>query len=526
MTTMFLQGAKTMKNVSKQIFLNAFACPTLGWLLRSGEATKQITEAELTLGERFRIEQGIEIGRRARELYPGGLLIDGMDLVSASKKTERLMNDPDVSIIFEGAFLIDGFVARADMLRRKGKGWHLVEVKSSVNDKVEFIDDMAYTAMVIDRCGFNISSVSLLLVSKDFRLGMENKELFVEIDHTDEVLVRVEEFKPSWQQIEEITRAPVKPEPQLLFECRKCELFKECLGRDIENHIFDIPRLSQSKFDSLIESGAVCIEDVPNGFPLTENQARVRECVQTKKTFVGDRLKSELASISQPVYYLDFETVMTAIPLYSDIAPYTQIPTQYSIHKCSDVDLIIDHLEYLADPSKDCRKELAENLINDLGEDGSIIVYSNFEKAVINSLGRLYPDLSGKLSSLVARIKDLHTIIKKNYYHPDFHGSTSIKRTLPVLASGWSYEERVYLLPDKQDAFRIKITVPVLVPEMSYDGLEIADGDSAMAAFAYLALGRYKETREVESTKRNLLDYCKLDTLAMIKIHQRLAEYV
>ncbi len=485
-----------MKNVSKQIFLNALVCPTLGWLLRSGEIAKQTTEAKLTLGEKFRMEQGIEIGRRARELYPGGLLIDDTDLVAASRQTERLMNDPNVSIILEGAFLVDGFVARADILRRKGKGWHLVEVKSSVNDREEFIDDMAYTAMVIDRCGFNISTVSLLLVSKDFRLGMENEELFLEIEHTDEVLARVEEFKHFWQQVEEITRATVKPEAKLVFECRKCGLFTDCLGKDIENHIFDIPRISQSKFDGLTELGIICIEDIPDRFPLTENQARVKDCVQTKNPFVGDGLKSQLASILWPAYYLDFETVMTAIPLYPDIAPYTQIPTQYSVHKCSDVGLIIDRLEYLADPGKDCRRELVENLINNLEGEGNIIIYSSFEKAVINSLGRLYPDLSEKLNSLIGRMIDLQAIIGKNYYHPDFHGSMSIK-----------------------------VTLPVLVHEMSYDNLEIADGDSAMAAFANLALGKY-EGREAEAVKRHLLEYCKQDTLAMVELHQKLAEYV
>jgi len=485
-----------MKSVSKQIFLNALVCPTLGWLQRSGEAAKQITEAELTLGERFRIEQGIEIGRRARELYPSGLLIDDVDLVSASKNTKSLMNDPSVSIILEGTFLIDGFVARADILKRKGDSWHMIEVKSSMNDKEEFIDDMAYTALVIDHSGFNISKASLLLISKDFRLGMKNEDLFVEIDHTGEVLDRIEVFKPFWEPIEKITRKSVKPEPELRFECRKCGLFDECLGKDIDDHIFDIPRLSQSKFDQLIELGIVCIKAIPDGFPLTENQARVRECVQTKNPFVGGSLKSELTSISWPAYYLDFETFMTAIPLYPDIAPYTQLPTQYSIHKCSDVGLIAGHLEYLADPSKDCRKELAQNLINNLREDGSIIIYSSFEKAVINGLGRLYTDLSEKLNSLVGRMIDLGAIIGKNYYHPDFHGSTSIK-----------------------------VTLPVLVPEMSYDNLEIADGDSAMAAFAYLALGKYKETKEIESVKRNLLEYCKQDTLAMVKLHQRLAEY-
>jgi len=482
-----------MRNISKEIFLNALACPTLGWLMRM---SKEEVFKGPTLGERFRMEQGMEIGKRARELYPDGVIIVDKNIASASEKTKSLMEDPNVPALFEGTFFIDGFITKADILKRKDGGWHMIEVKSSVNDKEEFIDDMTYTAMVINRCGFDISTVSLILISRDFRLGMKNENLFVEIDHTSEVLDRVELFKPFWEQIEDITRRSVKPESELQFLCRKCELFKECLGKDIKNHIFDIPRLSQSKFDKLMELGIIRIEDIPDDFPLTENQERVRKCIQIKKPFVGDRLKNELEFISWPAYYLDFETVMTAIPLYPDIAPYTQIPTQYSIHKCSEPGHITDHFEYLADTSKDCRKELAENLIDDLKGEGSIVIYSNFEKVVINSLGRLYPDLLRKLNSLINRMIDLETIIRKNYYHLDFHGSTSIKNTLPVL-----------------------------VADMSYDELEIVDGDSAMAAFAYLALGKY-EDREVETIKRNLLDYCRQDTLAMVKLHQRLVEYV
>ncbi|MFC1847334.1 DUF2779 domain-containing protein [Chloroflexota bacterium] len=443
------------------------------------------------------MEQGLEIGRRARNLYPDGLLVKDVNLVSAERKTRSWMGEPTVPVIFEGTFLIDGFATRADILRRKGDSWHMSEVKSAVNDREEFIDDMAYTAMVIDRCGFDISDVSLLLVSRDFRLGMGDEELFVEIDHTDEVLSRVEEFKLCCLQIEELTRAEMKPEPQLVFKCRKCELFTECAGKGIENHIFDMPRLSQSKFDELIESGIVCVEAIPDGFSLTEYQSTVRDCVQTKSPFIGDRLKGELESISWPAYYLDFEAVMTAIPLYPDIAPYTQLPTQYSIHKCSNVGLVVDHREYLADPGRDCRRELAENLINDLGEDGSIIIYSSFEKTVVNSLGRLCPDLSEKLDSLAGRMVDLEAIIRRDYYHPDFHGRTSIK-----------------------------VIGPVLAPEVSYDGLKVADGDSAMAAFAYLALGKYRDAKWIESVKRNLLEYCKQDTLAMVKLHQRLTELV
>jgi len=485
-----------MRNVSKEIFLNALVCPTLGWLMRAEQTAEEIIERTPSLAERFRMEQGIEIGIRSRELYPDGILVRGMDLSSALEKTRSLMNDSNISVIFEGTFLIDGFATKADILKRKGSGWYLIEVKSDMNDKEEFIDDMAYTAMVIYRSGFNISNASLLLISRDFRLGMENEELFVEIDHTGEVLDRIEVFKPFWEPIEKITEESVKPEAELLFECRKCELFQECLGRDIENHIFDIPRLTQSKFDRLVELDVVCIEDIADGFPLTENQARVKNCVQTKTPFVGDGLKGELGSISWPAYYLDFETVMTAIPLYPNIAPYTQLPTQYSIHKCSDIGLVSDHREYLADPSKDCRKELAENLINDIKGEGSIIIYSGFEKRVIKSLGELYSDLAKELNSLTDRMIDLQAIISRNFYHHDLHGSNSLK-----------------------------VTLPVLLPDMSYDDLEIIEGDSASAAFAYLALGKYK-AGEAEKVKRNLLEYCERDTLAIVKLHQRLVEYV
>ncbi len=485
-----------MRNISKDIFLNALACPGLGWRLRNEDSAGQPVRPEPTIGEKFRIEQGIEVGRRARSLHPNGILINEPKMAAAAAKTSQAIRGTGSSTIFEGAFLAGSFSARADILRRSSTRWHLAEVKSSLNDKEEFIDDMAYTAMVLQKWGLNVQRISLILISKDFRFGMADRDLFVEVDHTDDVLRRTADFRPWWDKIEEITSASSKPESKLTFECRKCLLFSQCLGKDTDNHIFDIPRLSQSKFDQLMASGIVRIEDIPGTFPLTDNQAIVREAVQSGRPVVGKALSAELAQVKWPAYYLDFETVMTAIPLYQEIAPFTQIPTQYSIHECSDVETIARHHEYLADPAKDCRLELAESLIKVLQGFGSIIVYSNFEKTVISGLARNYPPLDRKLEMLIGRMVDLEAIIRKNLYHPGFHGSTSIKQTLPAL-----------------------------VPDMNYDGLQIADGDSAMSAFAYLALGRYG-SQEAEDIKRNLLSYCKQDTLAMVRLHQRLTEYV
>lgn len=149
-----------MKLVSKDIFLNAIACPTLGWLKRSGDINEMLTE--VSPAEKFRMEQGLEIGKRARTVFPEGILVNDNSLASSVEMTAALLNNPKSSVIFEGTFIVDNFVAKADILKRSGKSWKLIEVKSSVNDKEEFTDDMAYTFMVASRCNIPISKVTLM----------------------------------------------------------------------------------------------------------------------------------------------------------------------------------------------------------------------------------------------------------------------------------------------------------------------------------------------------------------------------
>ena len=484
-----------MRSITKEIFLNSMVCPALGWLMRSEQPIEQLSWESLTLGERFRIEQGLEIHRRARSIYPEGRLVPYINIQAAAKETNKLITDPIIKIIYEAAFTADDYVAKADMLVRNRKGWHIVEVKSDTNDKPELVDDIGYTAMVVKRTGLHVNKVSLMLISKDYRLGMPDERLFVMIDHTAEAMERVEDFNLFWGMVKEITGVPEKPEARTRRECKKCPLFRDCVGRGIASHILEIPFLSQKKFDGLVERGIERIEDIPTDFELTPRQSTIRQCVIEGEPYVNPKLRSELDKVDWPAYYLDFETVMTAIPLYPDLAPYTQLPTQYSIHKCSDVGEVVDHREFLADSTRDCRRELAEGLIRDLEENGSIIVYSNFERTTISRLANLYPDICSGLDCLVERMVDLEAIIKSCYYHPEFHGSFSIKSTLPVL-----------------------------VPEMNYGDLEIADGASASASFAYLAMGKHEKV-EAEMVTRNLLEYCRRDTLAMVKLHERLSDY-
>jgi len=354
---------------------------------------------------------------------------------------------------------------------------------------------MAYTAMVAKRCGINIAKVVLLLVSRDYRLGMENKFLFSSYDYTEEVLSRREEFRTVCAEVDSLTSCERAPQANLKFECRKCPAIRGCLGGYIDDSILDLPRLSRKKFEQLQTSGIVKIRDIPADFSLTPHQQCVRNSVSCNRVFVGPGLPAKLNSLIWPAWYLDFETTMIAIPLYGNLAPYAQIPTQFSALKCKRPGCIAKHFEYLADPSRDCRREFAEKLIAALGREGSVFVYSGFENRIISELADLFPDLASDLSALKGRLVDLERIIRTELYHPAFHGKTAIKRVLPAL-----------------------------VPELSYDDLEIRDGDTAMTIFAEMALGR-KTVEEMNTIRKSLLQYCRRDTEAMVELHRKLLDY-
>lgn len=486
-----------MRYVNKGVFIRALTCPYLAWLIRNGEI-HNVFSKKMTPADELRRDEGIEVGKRARELYSDGELISVTEISEAINKTQALIEDPNVSVIFEGTFLVCDLIAKPDILVKVNGGWDVIEVKASVNLRQEHIDDLSYTTMVVKCSGLTISKTSLMFISRGYRLEMNDEDLFVKEEHTGDVFNRVKEFESLWKQIDHITSTPSEPNPQLCYECRKCDYFKDCIGKDIANHIFEIPRLGQKKFDELAGLGIFSIESIPSDFPLSATQLIVRDSIQSGKPYLKLSLKDALKEIVYPAYYLDFETVSTAIPLHSNIAPYAKIPVIYSIHKCLVPGKIDDHYEYFSDPGRDCRIELAKSLLSNLSTEGSIIVYhKSFEIGIINDLRNVCSEFSKELNRLIDRIIDLEEITKGYYYHPEFYGSYSIKNVLPVL-----------------------------VPGMSYEGLAISEGDSASALYAYLALGRYDDPDESDKLKTNLLEYCKQDTLAMVKLHEKFLQLV
>jgi hypothetical protein len=234
------------------------------------------------------------------------------------------------------------------------------------------------------------------------------------------------------------------------------------------------------------------VGDIPDDFPLTKAQAIVRLSVITGEEQVSPQLEHELSQLSYPIRYLDFESVSPAIPRFAGTRCYDTIPFQFSMHSEDDGGHVLHH-EFLWTDKDDPRRPLALALLDAAGDDGPICVYSSFERRVIKGLSRDLPDLSHALDALLERLWDLLKVVQAHYYHPEFHGSFSIKQVLPVL-----------------------------VPKMGYDDLSIADGREASAAYQVsLDCADPQERQRIHDALRQ---YCAQDTLAMLELRRALSQ--
>jgi hypothetical protein len=448
-------------------------------------------------------DTGHAVGLLAHRRYPGGQLVDvdHRHTGEALTRTKTLMSGPSVPAIFEGAFLHKNALVRADVLERAANGWNLIEVKSGTRVKEGIHDsDVAVQVWVLQGAGVALERAGVLTLYRDYvydGVTLDTDQLFVFHDRTEvvEALVPgVERNIASFMQMLAGTSAPDIEPSDHCFDPYDCPYYGHCTRDSVfpDHPITELPNLHWRRRQELEDAGVLTVPEVPADFPLSERQEIVRHSVMQGTEYVSDALASELDAIQYPVYHLDFETYAPAIPQFVGTHPYDAIPFQFSVH-IEREDGAIEHLEYLHEQDGDPRRPFAERLIDALGSSGSICVYTGYEARVISELTAVLPDLADQLEALLDRLWDLHRIVKNHYYHPGFHGSSSIKKVLPVL-----------------------------VPELAYDALDIQDGQTAAVMYAKALDNPSREARhEVFAA---LKAYCGLDTLAMLRLREALRE--
>lgn len=424
------------------------------------------------------------------------------DFSASIQRTSELITS-GFPVIYEAAFLYDEVLVAVDILVRTASGWQAVEVKSSTSVDEVNLDDTAVQYYVMRGCGLDLEDIRIMHINSAYvRQGsIDAAHFFTEVSVLEEVIERQPDLADELKHFKAVLSNPLEPQRGIGPHCSSpytCEFKHHCWAHIPEYSVFNVSRLSSAKKWELYHSGITEVAAIPEDFPLSENQRFEVASARQGENIIRQRaLRDFLAGFTYPLYFFDVETVNPAIPPFDGSSPYRQHLFQYSIHRVDVPGAAPLHLEYLAEPEGDFRYALAGRMLEDLGKTGSILVYNiAFERTRIRELAEVFPEFAADLHALTGRMLDLmEPFQKKDLYLPEMRGSYSIKKVLPALCPGFSYDE-----------------------------LPIADGGTASAVFASMVSGQFRG--DVQATRSDLLRYCGMDTLAMVEIWERISVLV
>ena len=442
-------------------------------------------------------DTGNAVGLLARQRFPEGRLIDEpyYEHSRAVASTSEATADMLVPAIYEAAFTFEGIRVRVDVLSRNGGDtFDLVEVKSGTSVKPEHIPDAAIQLHVVERSSVPVQKVFLLHIDNSYVYegGPYDLSKLIQLeDITGQARTLLSSIPESlagmWNLLYQEEAPSIETGPQCTRPYR-CPFYGYCRQDTPEHHIEQLPRARPELMERLRTAGIHDIGKIPPTFPtLSVNQQRVRDSVVNGQPYIGSGLSDALSQVTYPLHFLDFETFNPALPVYPGTRPYQVIPFQWSLH-IRDKAGNLNHASFLHDGDGDPREAFSTSFLDAIGSEGKIVVYSGYERTIIRQLAEEFPQYEERLLALGDRLFDLLAVVKTHYYHPNFHGSYSIKAVLPAL-----------------------------VPDMTYSDLEIQDGSNASAAFAQM-IAPDTEEPERERIRSALLDYCQQDTLAMVRL--------
>ena len=499
--------------LSKSLYLNGLQCKKYLWLKIHDK--EKLQEPDDSLKAIF--ATGDKVGEKACELFPGGKQIKYDKTVSHSERiaqTKKFLAD-GVKTIYEATFEFDGVLVMIDILNiDNNNNFEIYEVKSStwnskksLKDIEKYIKDASIQYYVLNGCGHKISKTSVTLLNGEYIRGAKENinKLFIHKNVTKEVISlqkKIPETLRSFRATLEVNNH--EPNIDIGWHCKKpsvCFGFDYCWKqqRNIPDYsVFDIfPLTKKSKAIDLYKKSIVDIKDIPESLEVTKTQKNKIDLIKKNKLVTDKReIKLFLSSLNYPLYYFDFEAFNQAIPSIIGVKPFQQIPFQYSLHIRSNLSEKPSHKEFLAEPNEDPRENLVKKLVSDIPKEASVLVFNaSYEKLVLGQLAEHFPEHKEHLLNISKNIIDLaEPFRKQHYYHPQMKGKYSIK-----------------------------VLLPILVPEMSteYDKLDlIKNGGDAMRAFANLST--ISDPEEINKIRKSLIEYCKLDTYAMVKIHDKL----
>ncbi|MFC2148760.1 DUF2779 domain-containing protein [Bacteroidota bacterium] len=481
--------------LSKSTFIRGLQCEKSLYLYKHHYDLKD----EITQQLQAIFDQGNAVGLLAQELFPEGVDAspeDHFKIQESVLKTQDYL-DKEESIIYEATFQYNGVLAALDILVKEEDGWKAYEVKSSTSVSDTYLNDATIQFYTIVNSGIDLKDISIVYINNQYvKNGVINvSELFTIESVYDKVQTLLPDIPKKIASLKEVIHNGSQPNIDIGPHCSKpydCDFMGHCWKHVPEYSIFDISGMRINKKMELYSNGILTIDQVDKESSLLNATQKLQIVSEQKGTIHIDNAKVQgfIQELIYPLYYLDFETMGPAIPIFDQSKPYQQLVFQYSLHIENEAGTV-SHKEYLAEanPRIDPRTGFMKRLIEDCGTEGDVLVYNiGFERNKLQDLISVYPRYNNEINNIIRRLKDLMIPFQKKwYYTPEMKGSYSIKYVLPAL-----------------------------VPELSYADLEIKEGGTASTIFTQMLLGEHEG--DIEKTRKALLAYCELDTRAMVEI--------
>jgi hypothetical protein len=276
------------------------------------------------------------------------------------------------------------------------------------------------------------------------------------------------------------------------FSPYRCDFMRQCWKDVPKDLIFEITGISKEDSFAMFNNGIKTIAQIPEANNLNKSINEHIYSFRNDEIKIDSRtIKTFLSQISYPISFLDFETFMPVVPIYNKTKPYQHIPFQYSLHYKEKRNSELKHFSFLAESGIDPRKYFLESILKEAKGEGSILVYDSLmERNVLNSLKKDFPEYSSNIDLLLKRVIDM---------------------MIP-------FQEKMYYHHSMKNSFSIKNVLPSLVPELNYTDLKISSGNIAMTIFENLQTET--DMFKILEVRENLLEYCKMDTFAMVKIFE------
>ena len=483
-------------HLTKTDFKYFLDCPESIWLLKN--KPEVYPKGEFSLFAQKLIKEGYEVEAYAKLLFANGLDLPEYGSPTQTQKSLTAAHN----VYFQPSFnTVEDVFARVDILEHLEDGtWHVYEVKSSTSIKKDRkhrqIEDACFQKYVLTECGYTVSKVSIIHLSKEYvKQGPIVANELLEIIDVSEVVEAI--YSSVVNQINAASNFINKDIiNETVCSCKyktrsnHCDAFEYFNNTIPEFPIYEIGNIRAKKIEQLVDNEQLAIIDIPFDFELNVNQQTQVESVKQDQPIINiPHIKQELDKLKFPLHFIDYETYASAIPRLDGLSPHKHLTFQVSIHTLTE-DSTLTHFEYLLDAMK-MPIDMLQGMQDFTCSTGTFVSWhASFEIGRNKDLIKWIPEFTCYLNHINERTFDLETIFKKDYIDYRFHGSSSIKKVLPVLC-----------------------------PDITYSDLDVNNGTMALDTWGRMVLDK-NFNEDIEVTRKNLLAYCKLDTLAMVEIYR------